>query len=194
MKPTILVAGPRSSGTRLMTRILVESGCFGDFTHHQRMDAFDRGFPLLNREMPEYSIAEILEESKPYEYAVIRRSFPHGCGWPDVADLRDSLHGRGFRLDTAFWMFRNREANAQSMFKRGHTRSLNDASDSIDEATARISGILRAGLDLYAIHFARLRELEYVQSIFRRANIALNPKNDFVFDADAKHFNGQTEP
>ena len=187
MKRTILVAGPRSSGTRLMTRILVESGCFGDFTHNQRMDAFDIGFPTLNSEMPPYDMAELMEESKPYDFAVIRRSYPHGAGFADVVALRESLTKHGFYLDTALWMFRNPDANAKSMLNQGHVATIEDARASVKEALNHLPSILISEVALYAVEFANLIQPPYVKRLLERADIALTPKSDFVFDADSKH-------
>lgn len=57
MKKAFIIAGPESSGTRMLTKIFIESGCFGSDDHDQ---PFDHKPPL--------------EE----ENVVWRRSIPHG--------------------------------------------------------------------------------------------------------------------
>lgn len=42
MKKFFFVVGPESAGNRLTTRILCESGCFGNFDHYQVLDSLLR--------------------------------------------------------------------------------------------------------------------------------------------------------
>lgn len=84
MKKLYFVIGPESSGTRLTTRILCESGCFGDFEHYQRLDEFVN----LNR-----SLDSIVGDSK---LIVFRRSVPHGGEFPFVPDIELMFSTYGF--------------------------------------------------------------------------------------------------
>lgn len=68
LKRAYLVLGPESSGTRLITRILIAGGCHGTDDHVQ---AFDRCIP------------------DPLTPIVWRRSLPHGHNheWPNIKNL-----------------------------------------------------------------------------------------------------------
>jgi len=74
-----MVIGGESSGTRLVTNLLIEGGCFGDSSHSQRMDDYMKArFDVAERD-----IKEILKNQP----IVFRRSFPHGNAWPVLKDL-----------------------------------------------------------------------------------------------------------
>jgi len=75
MKKLFIVVGPESSGTRLTTRILCESGCFGDFEHYQRLDEFIED---------NNSLANIIGDN---ELVVFRRSVPHGGEFPEFKKM-----------------------------------------------------------------------------------------------------------
>jgi LPS sulfotransferase NodH len=104
-----LVLGPESSGTRLLTRILIEAGCLGDDGHEQRWDA-----KAPCGESP----------------VVWRRSVPHGGDYPNVLGLVAVLEGRGYQVE-AVVVTRDWQAMAASQAANGH------AAD-VEEATARI--------------------------------------------------------
>lgn len=75
MKRAVLVLGPESSGTRWLTRTLIDAGCVGDDGHVQRWDA----------ELP---------TDEPL--VVWRRSFPHGQQWPDAITMIRTLQARDY--------------------------------------------------------------------------------------------------
>ncbi len=72
-----LVLGPESSGTRMMTRLLLAAGCIGDGGHEQRWDE-----RLPDGETP----------------IVWRRSLPHGGDWPSIDLMTHRLRERGHRV------------------------------------------------------------------------------------------------
>lgn len=65
-KQAIIVTGPESSGTKLVTEILVKAGCSGSYEHHQ---LFDDDFPKFDSPL------------------VWRRSIPHGNQIPPLVDI-----------------------------------------------------------------------------------------------------------
>jgi LPS sulfotransferase NodH len=77
MMKAYLVLGPERSGTRLMTRILIASGCFGDDGHDQRLD----------KSLPDPEMAPVI---------VWRRSLPHRQEWPNLQVMINSLRGKGY--------------------------------------------------------------------------------------------------
>ena len=68
-KRAYLVLGPEGSGTKLVTRLFVEAGCQGEWSHKQK---FDREGPAG-------------------ELVVVRRSYPHNGSWPNLKTLAGQL-------------------------------------------------------------------------------------------------------
>lgn len=96
-----LVYGPESSGTRLMTRILISAGCVGDDGHGQRFD-----------------------NSPPREESLIvwRRSVPHANGWPDIEKQVESLKQSGYAVH-AVVTIRDWAACIPAQIRAGHARN-----------------------------------------------------------------------
>lgn len=89
MKKAYLVVGPESSGTRFVTGLLIDAGCFGDDELEQRLDK------------KEDQSRAILEESLlPQDETPIvwRRSFPHGGQWVDLSKPIAQLRARGYAV------------------------------------------------------------------------------------------------
>ena len=86
----ILVVGPESSGTRLMTQMLLACGACGDPSHDQRLD----------KKIP-----------KRMGCVVWRRSYPHGAPkvrhWPEVDIMALRLEEAGYEEIVAVIMNRN---------------------------------------------------------------------------------------
>jgi hypothetical protein len=73
-----LVVGPESSGTRMVADALISAGAFGQSGHDQELDNLDfSGRPNL---------------------IVLRRSVPHGGGWPDLARIVRSMAEAGYAV------------------------------------------------------------------------------------------------
>jgi hypothetical protein len=83
----ILVLGPESSGTRLITKILMLAGCDGQDSHCQE---FDGGLP------------------DPVKPIVWRRSVPHGTEWPDISLMIQKIEKSGYEasvvITTRSWI------------------------------------------------------------------------------------------
>jgi hypothetical protein len=96
-----LVLGPESSGTRMMTQLLMAAGCVGDGDHEQR---WDDALPTVETPI------------------VWRRSLPHGGEWPSIDLMTHRLRERGYTV-CAVVMTRDWTAVARSQMEHwGHTR------------------------------------------------------------------------
>ena len=106
-----LVLGPVSSGTRLMTRLLIMAGCKGSGKHDQ---PFDDELPV-NEPLIAW-----------------RRSVPHR-GWklPNIQDMRGQL--KGYET-TAIITSRDWYPTAKSIVKNHPPETMAEAYDSIQNA------------------------------------------------------------
>lgn len=125
-KHAYLVVGSASSGTRFVTKLLIKAGCIGDAGHQQ---PFDDELPV---------------DQTP---VVIRRSYPHGDDWPDLAAMAQALRVRGYRV-TAVVTVRDWWAVSQSYARVGYTTLHAVALTGIAAAYSRIFGHLaEAGVE-----------------------------------------------
>lgn len=77
MLKAYLVLGPESSGTRMMTEILIAAGCIGDAGHEQRFD----------------------EKQPAGESPIVwRRSVPHAGEWPSIDLMIHRLQQSGYEV------------------------------------------------------------------------------------------------
>lgn len=88
MNQAYLVLGPESSGTRLVTKLLIDAGCFGDGGHEQRLDKEGDATKSL------------IEEARlPQDGPVVwRRSYPHGGSWVDISKAVVQLRRHGYKV------------------------------------------------------------------------------------------------
>lgn len=124
-----LVMGAESSGTRLMTRILITAGCFGDDGHEQRLD---KSLSIANGQM-----------------LVWRRSFPHSGIWPDISRMVKRLEDAGYSTQ-AVVMCRAWWAMMPSQVRNGHVNNEAIALERIQQAYPNIYGQLE-GLQLHYV-------------------------------------------
>jgi hypothetical protein len=111
----VLVVGPESSGTRLLTRVLIEGcGLRGDYDHEQRWD----------HALPRYDGSSI----------VWRRSYPHFGHWPSLVALWDRLTSAGYADVRALITVRARYATVSSQLAAPHVRSAREADSNIQSA------------------------------------------------------------
>jgi hypothetical protein len=101
----ILVVGPESSGTRLLTRCFIAAGCDGDDTHEQR---FDQGLPAPERPI------------------VWRRSVPYWGRWPNIGRCLLVVGEAGYR-PRAVVITRDWHATTRSQVRAGHARDEGEA-------------------------------------------------------------------
>lgn len=116
-----MVLGPESSGTRLLTMVMVQAGCIGGTGHWQWWDDHD------------------FEDDD--ELVVWRRSFPHGRdrGWPKLQQMVERLQLAGYEV-RAVVTVREQFALVNSQLKRGFAADPEAARLQVSEAYARIFG------------------------------------------------------
>lgn len=112
MTRAYLVLGPESSGTRLVTRLLIGAGCYGDGDHEQRLDA---EFPADGRTL------------------VWRRSIPHNRQWPSIVDMAARLRSAGYQV-TAVVTTRDWYPTIRSQVAAGHVVNDTEASSNLQRA------------------------------------------------------------
>lgn len=132
MKRCFVIAGPESSGNRLLAAILIRAGCRGDASTDQRWDS------------------ELPTDETP---AVIIRSFPHGEEWPDLQAINTELEARGYAITTLITV-RHHSATVRSQVSRGHATGLSEAAAQIREAYTRI--FAKVSIDYMIVPYAVL--------------------------------------
>lgn len=141
----ILVLGAESSGTKLLARILVMSGCLGSEQHIQPFDA--------TRTIPEA-----------YGRALVwRRSLPHAHQWPDLLALADVLSSKGY-TPTILHIMRDEVPTAYSQLAHHHVRDFEEALTNTRRANQHILEF--AGQTLLDYHYVTYAGLcEYPMSM-----------------------------
>lgn len=132
-----IVLGPESSGTRLLTRILINAGCEGSDQHIQPFDD----------NPPNPSISPLI---------VWRRSVPHGIDheWHGLDELISRLDGY---VVNALISVRDQYCTEHSQLKVGHVETLDQARQNIRRAYKNVfSGTARWGLDLTVVPYESL--------------------------------------
>ena len=113
--------GAESSGTKLLTELLVKGGCHGSYEHFQEFD---------------------LWKFENAEKIVWRRSYPHGTDhhWPDLElDLLKPLHAHGYHSIEALVIMRDWYTVSKSqIYEQQHAPDLEHALENISYAYRRI--------------------------------------------------------
>jgi LPS sulfotransferase NodH len=136
MKRAYLVFGPESSGTRLMTRILILAGCQGSWGHYQH---YDHHFP---KDSP----------------IVWRRSVPHARQWPDIVDMVTSLRNAGYSVK-AVVTTRHWWPMICSQVKAGYVPCLDTARKNVRRAYRHIfSSLEQANVEYVIVSYEALVE------------------------------------
>ena len=118
MKTAYFVVGPESSGTRMLTKLLIANGCYGQAGDEQAMDS---------------NFVKVLETPK----IVFRRSFPHGGIWPDLDSRFDLVREFGYQI-ILIKMIRDINAIAQSQVIRYHVSTIPEALEHVRKAYSEI--------------------------------------------------------
>lgn len=172
MPKAFFVFGPESSGTRLMTMLLVSAGCYGDVSHAQRLDkAAPVGSP---------------------ENIVWRRSFPHNHHWPDIPDMKNVVENWGYE-PMAIVISRDSNATARSQSRVGHAKSPAASLQLQQQAYIRIfSGLYDTGLCFIVVHYDVLvtRPGPYLGWVFQMLSLPM-PSDSLISgirDESAKYY------
>lgn len=184
MKKLFFVIGPESSGTRLTTRILCESGCFGDFEHYQRLDEFVRG-----------NTDDLNSITNGAESIVFRRSVPHG---EELADIDVILDKFNEFIPYIIISIRNLYELCCSKINNNGKKDLLDAYNSVKKEMDYISG------ELVSVKKAYKYTIFNTSFLFKFPDIPLNDlaiwsdldidRNkvlSFLYDADFNHVKGE---
>jgi hypothetical protein len=122
MKRAYLVLGPESSGTRFITRLLIDAGCFGDGDHGQRLDFLEQRERINEDVLP--------KDETPI---VWRRSYPHRGIFVDIGKAVAQLRAKGYDV-RAVVTSRDWFPMLQSQVKVGHVPD-----ESIGQAHSRMA-------------------------------------------------------
>ena len=167
-KRAFFVVGPESSGTRLLTRVLIQSGCFGDDGHQQQMDDLDF--------------------SRRPARIVLRRSVPHRNQWPDVGRIVRRMERAGYEV-VVLVTTREVQAMARSQVRAGHVHSLLRAYEHVERAYRRIFSALGE------LHGPSLFVVPYEATVLHPRSLAdllsglgLTPSIPEIYDGNEKHY------
>lgn len=168
MKRAFLVLGAESTGTRLVTRLLLASGCVGDGDHVQRWDSETPTDPLV----------------------VWRRSIPHNKVWPDIGGMADSLRALGYDV-SAIVTSRDWSAAVPSQVAIGHVP---DAETALRQTRAAypyiFAALLRHGIPYVLASYESL--VTRPEAIGRLCDLLGLPRaeHEDVVDGNEKWFSG----
>lgn len=168
-KRAFLVLGPESSGTRLMTRLLVAAGVEGDFGHDQRW-----------------------EDSLPSEepLVAIRRSVPHRRQWPDIAGLVGDLRARRYEV-TAIVTSRDWHSMIISQQAAPHAESVEEALAHIRRAYCDIFSALGLRETPYeVVNYEALtqRPAKMLAYLFQRLGLPVPESIPYIYDGNARYY------
>lgn len=170
-KSGFLVVGPESSGTRLMTDILIRAGCNGDATHEQRWDT----------------------EQPPVDRPIVwRRSIPHYFQWPPLPMLINTMRGWGFR-PTVLVMQREFHALISSQVAQRRVQDINQARAHIQRAYGLIwGGLAMAVADIPAVPVSYegiiYRPRKVLDELLSTLRLVVLDDYSFITDQNAKHY------
>lgn len=122
MKKAYFVLGLESTGTRLLTRCLMEAGAYGDSGHEQRLD--ELGF-----------------KGHSHEKIVLRRSIPHAGNYPEITSIIHKMQAAGYDVIVLITC-RDLYCTEQSQIRHGHTADTKHFREKMFLADALISSQL----------------------------------------------------
>lgn len=169
-KQAFVIVGPESSGTRLMARLFIAAGCYGDDGHAQRLDALVDGGkcqePLI----------------------VLRRSYPYAKQWPEMRRIKEKLEFAGYQVRVVL-IVRSLLFTALANHRAMHTKSMGKALARSTEALRRILLQLAETRAPYVwVTYESLvrRPQEELQWLFDWAGLPV-PSDVEIFDGNANH-------
>lgn len=168
-KRAFLVVGPESSGTRLVTRLLIDAGCHGSDKHFGQ--PFDSGIP-----------------DAPPDLAVWRRSVPHNHRWPNITRMVNLLRNRGYSVQMIVTT-RDWYAMIQSQVKAGHVTNMHHAYANLQRAYTHIFS--NSNVEYIILSYENLvqRPKEAIAALFHLINLEPPEKIEYIYDGNAKWYN-----
>lgn len=173
------MVGPESSGNKLVARILIDAGCYGDASTQQRLDRF----------MPPKDVDDI----------VLVRSYPHGSqadGIRKFPDLKTEIvlfQEEGFCEFYAIVTVRDMYCTARSQVLRGHVKSAARAMHNIPIAYGRIYSQL-GYYNIPSIHvtYESLVRRPAQTTLWLTAQLGLkNTRPNYITDENQKYYGEQ---
>lgn len=168
MKRAFFVTGPESSGTRLMTRLLMAAGCYGDDDHEQRLDnAIPDNEPLI----------------------VWRRSVPHRGKWSQVNVALNALQLKGYKT-TVIIMSRDWHSMAISQELAPHAVDVDAAQSNIRRAYRHIFACITDTDRFEIVNYEALvqRPVKTVRYLFQRLGLTPPAELPQIYDGNAKYY------
>lgn len=169
MKEAILIVGPESSGTRMLTEAFVRLGYFGDFGHSQRLD--DMRFV-----------------GNP-DRIVLRRSMPHDAEWPNLAEIIRRMQDASYYVRPVL-IWRDKDCCRLSQaanHNHAHETSSSNIPEAIERMFAEFAAVRLWPVCAYLGAFVKYREVR--TEFFRRFGEHA-PDMEF-FDPDRKYLHVQ---
>jgi hypothetical protein len=167
VKRAFLVAGPQSSGTRMVAGIFVDAGCFGDRTHEQRLDL------------------------RPIEFwpdlVVWRRSIPHSAQYPDLCAMTTKMIDAGYDVCLVVTV-RERYAMARSQVRWHHAADMARAYEVIEREYRHVfaAAAVHPGPVVVVPYEALALHPESAAQLLE--HLGLSPIVPDVFDGDAPYY------
>lgn len=168
MGKAYLVLGPESSGTRCVTRLLLDAGCRGEAGHEQ---PFDRN--------PPSGVSPV----------VWRRSVPHGKKWPDITKMIDVLKANGYDV-RAIVTTRDWHPAIESQLKARHVGSRKEARANLRRAYPfMFEHLARAGVPYWLVSYEALvaRPRKVATKLMETLGLPV-PEKIEIFDGNEKYY------
>lgn len=165
-KTAYLVLGPESSGTKLVTKILMCAGCFGDDGHRQRLDKAIPDRPCI----------------------VWRRSLPYHEKWPDIEQMLAKLAHHQYKA-RAIVTSRDWHAMIRGQATK-HNRG--DVERSITNSRFAYRIIFRSlsNTPFEVVNYEAIvaRPQEYVSNLLTRLDLPTDIELPHIYDGNLKYY------
>lgn len=178
MNRAILVLGPESSGTRLVTRILINAGCAGSSEHFQPIDYSYRP----DRSQPDYR-ALLVDP-----LLVWRRSVPHNGQPLDLGRMKSIL--LGYKID-AVVVQRDMYCVVESQVKNKLATNRTVARERYDRAYRFIfEQLIAMDIPMYLLSFESLimEPVQTQHSMLKALGLRVPDMHVRVTDENRKHW------
>lgn len=170
MSKAYLVLGAESTGTRLVTRLLIECGCIGDGGHEQRWD----------KQLPHSDNQPLI---------VIRRSFPHLKQWQNLYDLLQKLRKNDYDQLIAVVLTRDWNSVIQSQLNYGHTKSKEDSATNIRRAYYWIiKQLYEFNIQYYIQTYEALKDESILRNFIKEIGLELPENHEQITDQNRKYY------
>ena len=173
MKRAFIVMGPPSSGTRLITRLLIAAGCEGDGDHHQRYDdtAPMSDLIVFRRHMPDRRIPK----------------------WADDENIITAVQRLGYTV-TVVIANRDWHCTIKSQLAAPHAADVGEAYDWLRDSWRLIFKHLPDDVDFHIVNYESLVQRPYKVTATLCEQLGLKRPSaiEYIIDGNEKHFRAVT--